>query len=732
MKNKLLLLILKEKKLILKGILSGFTLFLLYAVFIYVPLYSTSAKLFVRNIQKEDIVTPYNGGSIVQSESGYSNPLFNLIQVIKSQDLALRVYSKIKIKYRNDLYKFGVTNEDKWTDCFPKLIKAQIEPSSDIITVSFNWDNKKHTGEVLNIIISEFKKQNIQIRKSVEVKQREYIDTQISDIGDQLYFIKKQIKEYKLKNKAVDVANESIELTKARVDLEKQSELLKSEISYENDKFNDISSQLGFANAKTALRATAIGQDPYLVKLKQDLSLLQQNYAKLNAKFTDTYPDVVAAKDEINILSNNIKKREIESLSKIQVKRGVYDKPSQDVITDMSRVQAEKTSVAAKYNALLDGINQLKDKENKLPEKILGLEELQMQENALSLAYSNGRQKQMEAKIKENEIVDNIFSLEQKYSAGFLIKTIIMKFIGFLMLGFFISLGIAWVKEDIEDKWRDSQEIEDITGQKVLGVLPWVSSKSTIDLSFFNKEDSIMGIAFGNIASNIVSKSYTDDAQIISFISTTTNRGNSSIVPNIAYSLAKSDRSVILVDTNFTGSSILLKDFSSNNVLPQKDILDIISEVNKSLRLSDSDNNNINNLIAELLDKAIVPIVNKDKNSEHVVLHYLCAAKKADNIYNYVATNGFRTVMEFLKQRYEVVLIDTPSKSLIYPEFSSILKVSDAVSIISAMETNRAALIKIVDNLIRSNIHILGIIPREANSEIERSFNVDNFDKINK
>jgi|GEM_PF-1520877 len=729
MKNKLLLLILKEKKIIFSGIVIGFSLFLLYAIFFYVPLFSTNAKLFVRNIQKQDIITPYGGGSIIQSESGYSNPLFNLIQIMQSEKVASEVYDQIKIKYANDLRKFGINSKENWFNKYNKLVKAKIEPSSDIIAVSFNWNNKDNAENLLGTIIKEFKEVNLNIRKSVETKQREYLDTQVISIGKQLDNIREQIRDYKLKSRAIDTTNESTELIRARVDLEKQAEILKSDISYQNNKLNDLMSQLGFSDAKTALRATAIGQDPYLVKLTQDLSTAEQNYAKLQAKFTPKYPDVVAAKEEIQALNNNIEKREKESLSSIFVQRGLYDGASQNVVIDMSRVQAEKRSLLARYQTLQRGISELKSKEDELPGKILGLEELQKQENALSVAFLNAKQKQMEAHIKENEIVDNVFQLNQKSSPVYLINRILMKLFGFIMFGFLGSMGIAWVKEDIEDKWSNSREIEDITGQKVLGILPWIKSLNIVPANFLHSPDSIMGISFSNIVSNIASKSYVDEAQAISFISTTSTRENSFIVPNISIALARSYRSVVLVDTDFRNPSKLLKSLNNEQVKNSNDIINIINEVNKYIRLSKTNNDQHERLfefIARSLETASIPISIKMENDEIVVFNYLCANKKVDNIHNYVATKGFNAIIDFLKHHYEFVLIDTPAKSIIYPEFSSIIGASDAVSIISSINTNRQALVKMVDKFTREHIKILGIIHREANSEIEHLFNLDN------
>ncbi|OGI21869.1 MAG: hypothetical protein A2287_07215 [Candidatus Melainabacteria bacterium RIFOXYA12_FULL_32_12] len=719
MKNKILALIFKEKGIVLAGIVLGLALFVCYFLFFYTPIYSSTSELFVRNISQNSIFTPTEAQSMIQSESGYSNPLFNLTRMLKSGSLASRVYSNIKEKYPEDLKKLKVKSTEDWEAVFPALVGAKIEPSTDIINVSLNWINKNNTKEILDETISEFKIINLEIRKSAETKRREYLDSQLANIGANLDSVRGQIKDFKLENGAFDLENESLELTKARVELQKEAEILRSDVSYYNRKLADLSSQLGLPNARMALRATAIGQDPYLAKLSQDLVVAEQNYSKLSAKFTDNYPDVIGAKKEINTIKRNIVSRQDESLGNVLLARGIYDKPSQDIVTDMARVQAEKISSAAKLKGIQKGIRNLSKAESKLPAKVLGLGELQKQEEALATAYNNAKQAQLEAQIRENEVIDNIIVLTNSSNPKFIMSTLLIRFFGFLAFGLMGAFGLAWIKEEIEDKWINSQEIEDITGKRVLGIIPWIKSRYEVMENLIQHSYSPLGVAYRAITSNIVSKSYLDEAQVLSFVSTISSRSKSSIIANISATLSKLDKSLVVIDTDPTQSQKLLKTLGCGETCKGKDLIDVINEVNKHLRLSKSADNNV---LAEILKDALIPVVIKSDNGHDIGFHYLCINKEIDNIYDYVATQGFSIVVNFLKQHNEFVLIETPPKPFIFPEISAIASVSDAVIIISALETNREKLVNIIDNFDRSNTKILGVITREENSEIEEYF----------
>ena len=716
-KNKILLLCLKEKQIFFIGSLAGIALFFIYLIFLYVPLYKTESTVFIKNIPKQDIITDLGGGSTIYSESGFSNPLFNLTQILESDLVAEKSYKKLSKKYPDDFNKLGINSEQEWFKEYKQLIKSKIKPSTDIITISFKWPNKLTAKQMLDEITREFKNVNLGIKQTVETKQRKFLDTQLTDIGLQLDEVRMLIKNYKVDNKAIDISNETYELTKARVELQKKAEILKSKVRYYDKKLSDLSEQLNFPNVKTALRATSIGEDSYLVELNKKLAVAKQNLAELEATFTEHYPEVIAAKNEIKSLEKSIAERRKESTGDINVERGVYDKPSQDLVAEMAKVQAERVSVRSELDSILKGVQNFDEHQTSLPSKVLGLEELQKQEKALATAYENIKQKQLEATIQENEVVDNIVILDQPSPPKFILSFIVIRFLGIISVALLFSFAIAVIKEDMENKWTNSEEIEEVTGLKVLGILPWLKNPEIIAKDakqFIQKSDSIMGISYGEIATNLIRRSYLKDAQAISFVSTVVFRGKSSMLPNITATLTRLNKSVILIVTDYEESQKLLHNFNIKPSSKKKDMIDIIERINLHLRIyKDSDPK----VITELLEEAFIPIMVEGSD----VFQLLCVNKDV-NMYDYVGTRGFKTIVNFLKQYYEFILIDTPAKPLIFPEFNAISTVSDGVIIAAAMETNRDGLIQIIEKFEKTHAKILGIIAREENVELEEIF----------
>ncbi len=724
--NRLILLILKEKKIIVASIFVGLVLFVIYLFKFFVPLYSSSVKLFIRNISKQNVVASYGLTNTVKSESGYSNPLFNYVQILRSEQLASSIYKRLDNHYKDDLNALGIKSEEFWYGAYLKLVEAKIQPSTDIIAVDFKWINEKTTNQVFNILIEEYKNSNIQIRKLVETKQREYLDQQLKKITDELSGVREKIKDYKTEFDAIDIDNELRELTRSRVDLEKRLELLKGNIAYLDKKSKELSKQLNIPDAKTALKATGVGEDPYLIRLSQDLAKAQQNYAKLSAKFTDEYSEVIAVKNEIKNIQDNITSRKEETLESIQITRGIYDRPSQNIVTDLARTQADKTSYEAQAKTLESGIKNLRKKERELPAKLMVLKSLQKQENTLAAAYSSIKSKQIEATIKESQIVDNMVILNNPSRPSCSMMPLLMKLVGFLLMGFLGGVALAWIKEDIDDKWVDAKEIEETTGKKVMGVIPWVTSLEDLTKEFIYPSNSILGTAYGNLTNNLISKSYKDDAQVITFISTLITRERTSVIPNIAAHLAEQSRLTVIIDTDFNNPLKLVKEFNNRNEsgiqVPniKKDLIYAINEINKEVRI----NRNIdNNRIAQILNDSVIKLNIGNHSYDNKEILYLCSAQKVENINDYVASKGFSIIINYLKQYYEFILVDTPTqKPLFFPEMHSLTSISDAVAIVSAMETSKEELVKVINYFEKINVKNLGIISREEDHELEKFY----------
>ena len=413
------------------------------------------------------------------------------------------------------------------------------------------------------------------------------------------------------------------------------------------------------------------------------------------------------------------------------------------MVTQLALTQAEAISLKEQFRVVKNNINKLKMQERTLPKAQFELDELKKLEEALSIAYQNIKEKQLEAIIKENEIIDNFIVLSSPSNADLLKTFIITRFLGFLMMGSLLGLGIAYVKQGIEDKWVDSDEIKSVTGQNILGILPWIKD------FYDDRTKEIMDIAYTNIASDVISKAYLKETFIISFISTGKSKNKSIITDMISSKVVKMDKaSVLLIDLvpkNFEGGDLIdiikminkKMQFNSHNkvgvfasgkneqMVNEKMHPDSSSRVGMLVSdkdeqtYSDFEESNENKQIQrDIIEKLKFVIKIEDETS----LNRLGVNKQDINLNDYIASKSFLYLLNLLKAHYTFIFINSPHGFMLLPEIQTLKKISEGIILISSMETNRQELINFVDNIKESENNILGIIAREENSQLEKSF----------
>jgi uncharacterized protein involved in exopolysaccharide biosynthesis/Mrp family chromosome partitioning ATPase len=707
----------KERRWILGGLTVGAALFTLYLFTNYVPMYTSQLKLYIRNLPAVGVAPTRAEETAVRSESGYSNPLFNYQEILESSKLAKNLYVRLKDTYPDEFKRLGVKSVTKWERQYKNLIKSKVEPSTDVIKVTFGWVDPKSQQAVMTALVEEYQNTVLEIRRESNTARREYLDQQLKSITDRLVEVRHEIEKFSSKNIVFNLPVEGEELTRAKVDLEKQAEQARSSMDASQAKMADLSQQLGVSNARQALVQTGIGQDTSLIAMTDRLEAQKQEYSKKMATLTEEHPDAIEVKNQISSLTREIEKRKAEHSGPIKVTRGLYDKASSDVTTDLAKTQSEYKSYKTLASSLERSSRNLTRKIVVLPAKRAGLDSLLQEEKTLSGAYEGIMQKQIEAQIKENEIINNIVSLGSPTESKFSSTELVLKILGFLLFGTFLGTAIAWVKNDLEDQWTGSGEIEAVTGSKVLGIIPWVDTKKLGADNIgkmLGSPHSIHGIAYANIASSLIARSYLNQAQVLTFLSTLPSRKTSTILYNMTSLMAKMGKPVMIIDADFYQPNKAFLEFEKVAPKTHYDLVSLIQEINRQIRQQGIDLARLN--VPALIEQAVLQIPVKDDT----VFHYLAASQAQDVVYDYVASKGFQLIVEEVKKHFEFVFIDIPNRSYVFPEINTLMAHSDSVVILSGLDTARKELTEMISTLKQNEISVLGVISREKDLDLSR------------
>lgn len=709
--------LLKERFLITLGLIVGLLLLALYYVFFYVPLYESSAKLYVRNIRKENVIGKYGGGSTVTSESGYSNPLFNYLQILGSQKLAERVYDPLSTDYENELDRFSVYSLPKWYRLYPKLIHAKVVPSTDIIKVTFKWSDANSASEAFGTVINEFKRLNLNILNQTGGSHREYLEGELKRIDNDLTTTRNKIQAFQVSSHSVDLKNELDALTKMRVGLDKEAHLLRGRLEYSRQRFNSLAQQLNLPDGEAALKATGIGTDPYLVRLRADLANLQQKYAKGLTKMTPKHPDIIALKNELNLMERQIADRQaliVGDAAKSNQFPGIYDEASASLVSDFSRAEADLISQTAQLKSLTNSIITVRLQEQDIPKKQGMLQQLSKREKSLATAYDDVLNSLMEANLKEKQVADNIEILSAPSKAKRVWIPLFIKGIAFIMMGLLFGFALAWSKREVQDNWSNADEMSEQTQWPVLGIVPWFNKKND------NPQDakaskSFRDMSFAQMTDSLVNRTYSQGgAQWLSFVSPTSHRSANPTISNVAAQLVKRGKKVLVIELephiDYKKSLMIWRE-------GQLDFTDMVNHLNESI-VKDKSITSAN--VSEQILKSFWEVSHPALSQTEGRFYYLPKSVQRVFVDDLIASPGFELFIHAVKKEVDFILMDLPSKPWILPDMSHVLKKSDGVIVVTPLSGHRRALMTGVQQLKRLGARVMGIIAREKIDSIDK------------
>jgi succinoglycan biosynthesis transport protein ExoP len=547
------LLLKQEKNWILGVLIAGLILVIAYFTLFYQCSYKTEAAIFIKDVPRNAVVADYSTSSLVKTESGYSNPLFNYKQLLESELLASKIYPTLSKKFPEDLKQLKITNLSRFNAVLSKkVISAKIIPSTDIIQIVVKWPNADHAAAVTEDIIKGFKAINLDIQKEVTATQKGHLDSQLAAIAKELSSVRTVVRNFKLNNSAVEITQEGEGLVRVRVDLEQQLESLEGLIRFNRSRVGQLKQLLSVSSPKAAVQASSVGEDPYLVRLQATLSDLQDQRAKLRTKFTDQYPDVKALTDQISQVTADMNKRRKESLGSSSSSgsgagaRGLYDKTSTTLAYDLAKAQAELVSLQAQKAAITQGVANLRSKSLLIPSKELGLKELDSKEQSLLQAYEALRSKQIEANIKNESVIDNLVVLTSPAPGSVDVTGLLLDLVGLMLLVAGLAVSSAWVKDTLTNKWASKEALESITGLPVLSCIPWRSGLiSAADAGKFSSKTQNEWFKLAQQLTHLLRK---NDAKVIGLFSTDNHRASSSLMDSLAFAFIKIGQVPLVLD----------------------------------------------------------------------------------------------------------------------------------------------------------------------------------------
>lgn len=117
-----------------------------------------------------------------------------------------------------------------------------------------------------------------------------------------------------------------------------------------------------------------------------------------------------------------------------------------------------------------------------------------------------------------------------------------------LVLGVLLGLGLAYLRDLLDNTVKSREQLEEITGTGLVGSIPLDKDRRKQASISFDRETTGIAEAFRKLRTNLQFLSVDNPPQIILVTSSMPSEGKSTTAINIALALAETEKSVVLVD----------------------------------------------------------------------------------------------------------------------------------------------------------------------------------------
>lgn len=602
------------------------------------------------------------------------------IQLIQTKTLADRVIQELELDKQvkstgilSNIKGFFSSNEsskksnlNNTQEIFLNNLTVRPVSNSQLLTISYDSSNPELAANISNSIAKTFVRQNLERRFDTASSYKSYVSENITVTKKSLEEAEQRLNDYAKKHNIVqDIDGNSTSSHILRKQAEElviaEKERIKAEASYELYKKNPKSDPSSVIN------------DPYIMSLKKAAARLETTYQEKKNKRTRSAKrlrkqiDGIQSqiKNESSSISSSYKTNYLEALQKEKMIRSQLDKLR--VITLAS--QSKNT----KYNRLLREveINQL--------------------------AYNKQLEQLMAVKVASNAGTNNISIIDIASAPTKKFKPSLKTNLAFgLLLGLLLGMGVAFLREFIDDTIKSSDLLERTTGLPVLSQIPEMKNigHKKLALQTALEPRSAIAESIRSLRTSLRFSTRNGAPKSVFITSSGAGNGKSTIALNLATAYAQAGGKVLLIDGDLRNPSI-------HTLLELK---------------------NMEGLTNYLADTDAPP---KDVSHPCIIqnLNVITSGPIPPDPVELLSSDKMVELLEIASNNYDHIIIDGPPV-LGLSDALVIANIADATLFtVEAGKTQKARLLDSLKRLDRANANIVGSVLMRISSKINPDYN---------
>lgn len=445
---------------------------------------------------------------------------------------------------------------------FEKQLSVSNVQGADVLQVAYKDPDPKKAAAVVNTLMGIYLTNGRGANRAEAVETRSFIEKQLPGTEARTRQAEVAVRDFKEKNNVVDLEQESTSAVAAITDLENQVTQAEAELAKANAQTEELQRKAGM-NSQAAISASSLSQSPAVQKALEELQEVERELAVQRTRYRDSHPTIADLKDRQATLKSLLKGRvgqvvggqKQQSSAKLQI-----GEQKQNLIDGLVNSEVTRLGLARQVSALSKAHAAYEKRIDNIPKLEQELRELERRREAAQSTYEALLSKLQEARISENETVNNARIIEaalvpEKPAAPR--KSLLLVTGG--LLGLLLSVATALILEARDKSLRSVEVAREIFGLPLLGVVPVLkeakkipllnggSGRSSLEMNGsslaapVNPRFRMLQASLGFLASD-------KDLKIVVVTSSVPKEGKSTVSANLAASMAQQGRRVLLVD----------------------------------------------------------------------------------------------------------------------------------------------------------------------------------------
>lgn len=521
------------------------------------PVFQAQGKLLIKKINQTSALTGL--GEQIGELEGLdikSSPINTEIEVISSKPLLIKTIKKLKLK------------DDKGVPLQPKklakLIKLTAIPATDVLAISYESNNAKESGAVVNELMNLYIENNIETNRAAAVTAGDFIAKQLPETASKVSRAEKALRGFQQQNNVISLEEESRNAVAIQKDLETKITETRIGLAEVTARAQSLQRKVGM-NFQDAINTDALKSSTGVQQVLENLQKVEKDLALAQTRFFATHPkigDLISQRDALQNLLNKRVAQLTKNNSRIDAGNLQIGEVTQKLTEELTKSQVESVALENRLNYLLTALKIHKKRINNLP--LLEQEEkkYKRQLETARIIHENLLKKLQEVRVTENQNIGNARIIEPAFVTKKSTKStkIIFLILGGA-LGTLVATAIVALLELKDRSVKTLQEIRKLFGYTLLSTIPTLRKKSYLNLKDTNapsvpdifvrdNPDLPIADAYRMLQANLKFISSDKPLQVIVVTSSVPKEGKSTVSANLAAAIAQLGQRVLLVDAD--------------------------------------------------------------------------------------------------------------------------------------------------------------------------------------